>query len=192
MQKVMKAENIVSLLRKVEILINQGKTVPLSCKECGISDSTYYKWRRQYGGLGLRVSERRACEVLDLNRTTKRYKAKKLDDEDLLKEDIIRLASKYGRYGYRRITALLKAEGWRVNHKRVERIWRELGLRVPKKQKKRGRLYLGNGSCIILKPLYQNHVWSYDCVEDRLACCRKYKCLTIMDEFTRESLKIRV
>jgi len=109
-----------------------------------------------------------------------------------LKEDIIRLASKYGRYGYRRITALLKAEGWRVNHKRVERIWRELGLRVPKKQKKRGRLYLGNGSCIILKPLYQNHVWSYDCVEDRLACCRKYKCLTIMDEFTRESLKIRV
>jgi len=102
------------------------------------------------------------------------------------------LASKYGRYGYRRITALLRSEGWDVNYKRVERLWRELGLKVPKKQKKRGRLYLGNGSCIRLKPLYQNHVWSYDCVEDRLDCGRKYKCLTIMDEFTKESLKIRV
>jgi len=129
---------------------------------------------------------------LNLNRTVKRYNARKPDDEELLKEDIIRLASKYGRYGYRRITALLRNEGWEVNHKRVERLWRELGLRVPKKQKKRGRLYLGNSSCIRLKPLYQNHVWSYDCVEDRLACGRKYKCLTIMDEFTRESLKIRV
>ena len=122
----------------------------------------------------------------------KRYKTRKPDDEELLKKAIIRLASKYGRYGYRRITALLRTEGWDVNHKRVERLWRELGLRVPKKQKKRCRLYLGNGSCIRLKPLYQNHVWSYDCVEDRLACGRKYKCLTIMDEFTRESLKIKV
>jgi transposase InsO family protein len=122
----------------------------------------------------------------------KRYKARKPDDEELLKEDVIRLASKYGRYGYRRITAMLRSEGWNVNHKRVERLWRELGLRVPKKQKKRGRLYLGNGSCIRLKPLYQNHVWSYDCVEDRLANGRKYKCLTIMDEFTKESLKILV
>ena len=122
----------------------------------------------------------------------KRYKSKKPDDEELLKKDIIRLASKYGRYGYRRITAMLRSEGWDVNHKRVERLWKELGLRVPKKQKKQGRSYLGNGSCIRLKPLYQNHVWSYDCVEDRLACGRKYKCLTIMDEFTRESLKIKV
>jgi transposase InsO family protein len=115
---------------------------------------------------------------LNLNRTVKRYKARKLDDENLLKEDIIRLASKYGRYGYRRITALLRSEGWEVNHKRVERLWRELGLKVPKKQKKRERLYLGNGSCIRLRALYQNHVWSYDCVEDRLADGRKYKCLT--------------
>ena len=85
MQKVMKAENIVSLLRKVEILINQGKTVPLSCKECGISDSTYYKWRRQYGGLGLRVSERRVCEVLDLIRlrSLKCAKIRRGEDEGL-------------------------------------------------------------------------------------------------------------
>jgi transposase InsO family protein len=117
----------------------------------------------------LDISERRACKVLNLNRIVKRYASKKPDNEGLLRKDIIRLASKYGRYGYRRITALLKAEGWKVNHKRVERIWREEGLRILKKQKKRGRLYLNNGSCIRLRPLYPNHVWSYDCVEDRLA-----------------------
>ena len=136
----------------------------------------------------LEVSERKACSVLGLNRTTKRYKSKKSDDETVLREAIVRLASKYGRYGYRRIAAMLKSEGWKVNHKRVERIWREEGLRVPKKQKKRGRIYLRNGSCIRLKPLYQNHVWSYDCVEDRLANGRKIKCLTVIDEFTRCSV----
>jgi transposase InsO family protein len=94
----------------------------------------------------LGVSERKVCNLLKLNRTVKRYKARKPDDEELLQKDIIRLASKYGRYGYRRITVMLKSEGWKVNHKRVERIWRELGLKVPKKQKKRGRLYLNNGS----------------------------------------------
>lgn len=140
----------------------------------------------------LGVSERRACDVLKLNRTVKRYKLRKLDDEHTLKETIIRLVSRYGRYGYRRITAMLKAEGWKVNHKRVERIWREEGLRVPKKQQKRGRIYLQDGSCIRLRPLYQNHVWSYDCVEDRLANGRKIKMLTVIDEFTRESLAIRV
>ena len=100
----------------------------------------------------LEVSESKACSVLGLNRTTKRYKAQKSDDETVLREAIVRLASKYGRYGYRRIAAMLKSEGWQVNHKRVERIWREEGLRVLKKQKKRGRIYLRNGSCIRLKP----------------------------------------
>jgi transposase InsO family protein len=87
---------------------------------------------------------------------------------------------------------MLQSEGWKVNPKRVQRIWRELGLRVPKKQRKRRRIHLGDGSCLSLKPLFQNHVWSYDFVEDRLSCGRKYKCLTIMDEFTKESLKIKV
>jgi len=109
-----------------------------------------------------------------------------------LKKDIIRLAERHPRYGYRRITAMLQSEGWRVNTKRVHRIWRELGLRVPKKQKKRRKIYLGDGSCMSLRPLYQHHVWSYDFVEDRLACGRKYRCLTIIDEFTKESLKIKV
>lgn len=140
----------------------------------------------------LGISERKACDVLRLNRTVKRYNPRKSDDEQELKEAIIRLASRYGRYGYRRITAMLKAEGRKVNHKRVERLWREEGLRVPKKQKKRGRIYLKNGSCIRLRLLHQNHVWSYDCVEDRLANGRKIKMLKVIDEFTRESLAIRV
>lgn len=140
----------------------------------------------------LDVSERRACSTLGLNRTVKRYKCRKSDNENDIKEAIIRLVSKYGRYGYRRITAMLKSESWKVNHKRIERIWREEGLRVPKKQKKKGRIYLKNGSCVRLKPLYRNHVWSYDCVEDRLANGKKIKMLTVIDEFTRESLAIRV
>jgi transposase InsO family protein len=121
-----------------------------------------------------------------------RYIPQKPDDEKALREDIARLATKYGRYGYRRITVLLRAEGWRVNHKRVERIWREEGLRVPQKQKKRGRLYFNDGSCIRLRPMHQNHVWSYDFVQDRLCNGRKIRMLTMIDEFTRKCLKIKV
>ena len=91
-----------------------------------------------------------------------RYQRRMGNDEDDLRKDICRLALKYGRYGYRRITALLHVEGWHVNHKRVERIWCEEGLKVPQKQKKRGRLYLNDGSCIRLRPHWKNHVWSYD------------------------------
>jgi putative transposase len=102
------------------------------------------------------------------------------------------LATKYGRYGYRRITALLKIEGWRVNHKRVERIWRREGLKVPKKQPKRGRLWLTDGSCIRLRPEYKNHVWSYDFVTSRTHEGRSFRMLNIMDEYTRECLDIMV
>lgn len=140
----------------------------------------------------LDVSERRACVVLGLNRNTVRYKLVKKNDEEHLREDIIRLASKYGRYGYRRITALLKTEGWRVNHKRVERIWREEGLKVPKKQSKRGRLYFNDGSCIRLRPLHKNHVWSYDFVQERLHNGKKIRMLTVIDEYTRKCLDIKV
>lgn len=113
-------------------------------------------------------------------------------NEDKLRKDIVRLASLYGRYGYRRITALLRAEGWRVNHKRVERIWRLEGLKVPKKQPKRGRLYLNDGSCIRLKPCYPNHVWSYDFVSERLHHGKKFRMLTVIDEYTRKCLAIKV
>ena len=93
-----------------------------------------------------------------------RYQSNKSVEEEVLRGDIVRLAGKYGRYGYRRITALVRAEGWIVNRKRVERIWREEGLKVPAKQPKRGRLYLNDGSCIRLRPCFKNHVWSYDFV----------------------------
>lgn len=138
------------------------------------------------------VSERCACQALGINRSIIRYINKKPDDEEALKADITRLAEKYGRYGYRRITELLKAEGWRINHKRVERIWRSEGLRVPKKQRKRGRLYLNDGSIVRKKAVFENHVWSYDFVEDKLHNGKTIKMLTIIDEYTRKCLKIHV
>lgn len=105
---------------------------------------------------------------------------------------IIELATAYGRYGYRIITGILHAEGWHVNHKRVERIWRQQGLKVPKKQPKRGRLWLTDGSCIRLRPKYRDHVWSYDFVADRTHDGRPLKILVVIDEFSRECLAIKV
>jgi len=89
------------------------------------------------------------------------------NDEAFLTANIVSLASEYGRYGYRRITALLRRDGWGVNHKRVERIWHQEGLKVPARQPKRGRLWLNDGSCIRLRPEHRNHVWAYDFVFDR-------------------------
>ena len=105
---------------------------------------------------------------------------------------IIDLATQYGRYGYRRVTALLNREGWRVNHKRVERIWRREGLKVPQKQPKRRRLWLNDGSCVRLRPEYKDHVWSYDFMADRTADGRALRILAILDEYTRECLCILV
>ena len=93
-------------------------------------------------------------------------------------KQIVWLACEYGRYGYRRITALLHWDGWRVNHKRVERIWREEGLKVPKKQPKRRRLWLNDGSCVRLRSNRRNHVWSYDFVADRTSDGRPIRMLT--------------
>ena len=105
---------------------------------------------------------------------------------------IIELATQYGRYGYRRITATLKQEGWQVNHKRVERIWGREGLKVPKKQPKRRRLWLNDGSCIRLRPEHKDHVWSYDFVIARTADGRAFRILNIIDEYSRECLAILV
>jgi transposase InsO family protein len=138
------------------------------------------------------VPERRACRVLGQHRSTQRKPPTKPDDEAGLTAEIIALAIRYGRYGYRRITALLRRAGWPVNRKRVERIWRQEGLKVPQKQPKRGRLWLNDGSCIRLRPEHANHVWSYDFVEGRTHDGRRYRMLNIIDEFTRECLAIRV
>lgn len=141
---------------------------------------------------GFRVSERRACRVLKQPRATQRYAPIERDDEAPLTRRIVELAAAFGRYGYRRITALLNSEGWRVNHKRVERIWRQQGLKVPKRQPKRGRLWLNDGSCVRLRPAHRDHVWAYDFVQDRTADGRRIRMLTIVDEFTRECLAIDV
>ncbi len=138
------------------------------------------------------LSERRACRLLDHPRGTQRYVSQLRPDEDELTQTIIALAGNYGRYGYRRITALLQAAGWEVGTDRVQRIWRREGLKVPQKQKPRGRLWLNDGSCIRLRPERRNHVWSYDFVEAQTHDGRKLRLMTLIDEFTRECLAIRV
>ena len=138
------------------------------------------------------VSERRACEVLGQARSTQRRSRKRGADEAALRADVVKVAGRFGRYGYRMVTGMLRAEGWVVNHKRVERIWREEGLKVPKKQPKRGRLWLTDGSCIRLRPLYRHHVWAYDFVADRTHDGRPLKMLTVLDEYSRECLAIVV
>ena len=138
------------------------------------------------------VPERLACRVLGQHRSTQRKAPRRPDDEAALTADIVALATRYGRYGYRRVTALLREAGWAVNVKRVERIWRREGLRVPAKQPKKGRLWLDDGSCVRLRPERPNHVWSYDFVEDRTHDGRRYRMLNVLDEFTRECLAIRV
>ena len=140
----------------------------------------------------LDVSERLACRVLGQHRSTQRKPPKGRADDVALTADIVALATQYGRYGYRRITALLQAAGWTVNVKRVERIWRLEGLKVPQKQPKKGRLWLNDGSCVRLRPERPNHVWSYDFVEDRTHNGRKFRMLNVIDEFTRECLAIRI
>ena len=140
----------------------------------------------------LGVPERTACRVLGQHRSTQRKARRTADDEAALTQAVVGLARQYGRYGYRRITALLRAEGWHTNHKRVERIWRAEGLKVPPRQPRRGRLWLNDGSCVRLRPEQPNHVWAYDFVEDRTRDGRKLRMLNVVDEFTRECLCIRV
>ena len=151
------------------------------------------------------ISERRACRTLMQHRSTQRKVPCGTADEERLTDDIIELTRTYGRYGYRMITGLLNNAGWHVNHKRlsrglqanhfravVERIWRREGLKVPRKQAKKGRLWLNDGSCVRLRPERPSHVWSYDFVQDRTHDGRPFRTLNIIDEFTKEALVIRV
>ena len=140
----------------------------------------------------LNVSERRACKVLGQPRAVQRYAPIPRSDEVPLTARIVELAGVYGRYGYRRVTAMLRSDGWLVNHKRVERVWRHAGLRVPHRQPKRGRLWLNNGSCVRLRPERKDHVWAYDFVQGRTQDGRSFRMLVIVDEWTRECLSIDV
>ncbi|HBL44790.1 MAG TPA: IS3 family transposase [Planctomycetaceae bacterium] len=243
-------EQIIQKLREAEVELARGKTIGLVCKQLGITDQTYYRWRKEYGGIRTDqakrlkdlekenarlkrlladaeldkailkeaafgkllspvkrcqavtyvrntlgpeiVSERRACRVLGQPRSTQRREPYLPDDEPRLVKRMIELATQYGRYGYRTIWGMLLLEGWKVNHKRIERLWRREGLKVPKKQPKRRRLWLNDGSCVRLRPGYKDHVWSYDFVQDRTSDGRSFRMLVIMDEYTRECLSIDV
>ena len=138
------------------------------------------------------LSERHACRLLGQGRETQRYEPMVRVDEDALTQAIVTLASEYGRYGYRRITALLRSAGWLVGKDRVQRIWRREGLKVPQKQRPRRRLWLNDGSCIRLRPERPNHVWSYDFVSDRTEEGRTVRILSLIDEYTRECLALPV
>ncbi|MFC7293090.1 IS3 family transposase [Hirschia litorea] len=241
------AEEIISHLREVEVRTSQGQSMGQAVRAVGVTEQTYYRWRKEYGGLKmgqakrfkelekenqrlrravsdltldkmilaeaakgkllspsrrracvdhviseLGISERQACRVIGQHRSTHRKKPIGRYDESALTRAIIKLAEQYGRYGYRRITALLNRDGWHVNVKRVYRIWRREGLKVPTKQPKRGRLWLNDGSCVRLRPEYQGHVWSYDFVQDRTHDGKVYRILCVIDEFTRECLAIRI
>jgi len=138
------------------------------------------------------ASERRACQVLKQPRSTQRYVAQERDDERPLMDRMLSLARRHPRYGYRRIAALLRREGFRVNRKRVYRLWRKMGLKVPQKQRKRRRLgHSGNG-CVRHRASRIDHVWCYDFVSDQTVDGRTLKMLTVEDEYTRECLAIEV
>ncbi len=137
-------------------------------------------------------SERRICCALGIPRSTIRYVPTPRADEEPLRVAILTLASQYGRYGYRRVTSLLATQGGAVSHGRVERIWKQEGLRVPKRQPKRGRLWLADGSCVRLRPEHRHHVWSWDFVMDRTDDGRPLKLMVVLDEWSRECLALRV
>ncbi|MFO0831252.1 MAG: IS3 family transposase [Phycisphaerales bacterium] len=224
-----------------------GAVVTDICRQMGVSEPTFYRWKKKYSGMGvsevrrlkqleeenlklkrlvanlaldnailkeaangkllsparrraavehvqqeLGVSERRACRVLGQARAVQRHAPRVRDDEDRLTGRIIQLAAVYGRYGTPRITAMLRREGLHVNHKRVERIWRREGLRVPRRQPRRGRLWLNDGSCVRLRPERKDHVWAYDFVSGVTHDGRPFRMLVVVDEFTRECLAIDV
>lgn len=144
------------------------------------------------------VSERRACQVIGLARSTVQYEpAERTNEEKELVSQIRKFALEHPRYGYRRIWVLLKEQGWQINKKKVRRLWREEGLKVPAKQLKKRRIKVadadkGKNSCHIYKPERKNHVWSYDFLTDQTADFKQLRFLNIIDEFTRENLTIQV
>ena len=139
------------------------------------------------------MSQRRACQVLGQPRSTQRYQVK----EDTLEEKklvtrIHELVRKHPRYGYRFITAKLRQEGWQVNFKRIYRLWRREGLKVPKKTRKKRHWGHSGNSCVRLRAEHPDHVWTWDFIHDRTASGRPLKWLAITDEYTRECLALEV
>jgi putative transposase len=140
----------------------------------------------------LKISERRACRVVDQPRSSQRYPSRKADRDRPLVERMVALCRENPRYGYRRVWALLRREGWYVNKKRVHRLWREAGLRVPEKQRKRRRFGSAENGCKRRWAQYRNHVWSYDFVMDQTEDGKRLKMMPVVDEYTRECLALEV
>ena len=138
------------------------------------------------------VSERRACQVIDQPRSSQRYVEQPREDEAALVAAMLKLARQHPRYGYRRIAAKLRQAGWRVNRKRVYRLWRREGLKVPKKQRKRRRLGSSENGCVRRRAERAGHVWCWDFVFDRTTKGSPLKWLSIVDEYTRECLTLHV
>ncbi len=136
------------------------------------------------------MSERKACRALGQLRATQRYQSSSKEFSILARQAVINYATEYGRYGYRAVADLMRADGWGINHKRVERIWKQEGLKVPAKQRPRRRLWLNDGSCIRLRPEWKNHVWAYDFVQCRTVDGKSFRVLVIIDEFSRECLAL--
>lgn len=140
----------------------------------------------------LGVSERRACRVLDQPRTTQRYDPAPKEEEERLERRLLELVRSHPRYGYRRMTALLRREGWRINRKRVHRLWRRQGLRVPQKARKKRRLGHSGNSCMRFRAERKDHVWTWDFIFDRTTNGRALKWFSLVDEYTRECLALEV
>ncbi len=140
----------------------------------------------------LNISERRACKVLDQPRSTQRRRPVTAEKDRVLVERMRELSGRYPRYGYRRVWASLRREGWRVNRKRVQRLWQQAGLRVRTIQARRRRVGSGGNSCVVRRSEYPNHVWSYDFLMDRTEDGRRLKLMPVVDEYTRECLSIEV
>lgn len=138
------------------------------------------------------VSQRRACEVLDQPRSSQRYVALQRDDEASMVKAMLELARQHPRYGYRMITAKLRQAGWTVNRKRVYRLWRREGLKVPAKKRKKQRLGTSENGCVRRRAEHRNHVWCWDFVFDRTTSGSPLKWLSIVDEYTRECLTLKV
>jgi putative transposase len=139
-----------------------------------------------------KISQRRACQAVDQPRSTQRYEAQEREDEIRLVRRMLELVARHPRYGYRRIGSLLRAEGWKVNRKRVYRLWRREGLKVPRKQRKKRRLGTSGNACHRRRPERINHVWCWDFVFDHTTSGSQLKWLSIVDEYTRECLALKV
>jgi len=140
----------------------------------------------------MNASERKVCVVLGQNRTAQRYRQTSKEFAVLVRQAVVNYATEYGRYGYRAVSDLMRQDGWGINHKRVERIWKQEGLKVPHKHRPRKRLWLNDGSCVRLRPEWENHVWAYDFVQCRTINGKPFRILVVIDEFSRQCLALHV